>query len=130
MPLPRNREPRLLPLIVAASSLLLAGSQPALASGEYVMAYPISAIAATGLVIWITKHLVRKFWARIASLAVVLGTIYQSWEYVNPSPKSLWENFVWWTLLLTAIPVLTGTCAAVALHFVTRGAEERRSGPS
>jgi hypothetical protein len=120
MPLARSREPKFLALLVSASGLLLMGPRSLLASGEYVMVYPISALAAIGLSIWITKHLVRKLWARIVSLAVVLGTIYGSWEYVGPSPKSLLENFGWWILLLTAIPVLTGTCAAVVLRLFTR----------
>jgi hypothetical protein len=101
------------------AALLLLCPLSALASGESVMPYPISALAAIGLMIWIAAYVLQNLLARIVCLGVVLGTIYETWEHINPTDESLMRNFGWWTLLLTSIPVLAGTLTAVGMRLIT-----------
>jgi hypothetical protein len=106
--------------MVRALFLLLVGSLPALAHGEQLMAYPLSAVAAIGVGIWIVSRVLKKWRLSSICFIAIFAAIYECWERISPEPRSLHEQFVWWTLLLTAIPVLVGTATAFVLLLIER----------
>jgi hypothetical protein len=66
-----------------------------------MMVYPLSSLAAPGIGSWIVISVVKRSWARIVGILLIVVSSAACWELIQPQPKSLYDNFALWTLVLT-----------------------------